>query len=293
LPSVFSAAYIIMNERLNLRITILNINALLPHEETIPELLERLTTSIKNDRCLNHPIIVDAESLVVLDGVHRVAALKKLGCKRVPTCLVDYKSPAIDIFSWHRTIEGTDVINQLLAQVKYIGSSVENVNQIDWNVVGISPIVAAVKTLNEGFLVISNFGSLKEAYDVIERIEKRLRTVKLEVRYETESDALLRLNQRKVDAVLLTPRLTKDDIIETARSGKIFAYKATRHIIPARPMNLCVPLCLLKNNKSLRETNEKLKIMLQKKRLKHIPPGSVFEGRRYEEDLYMFEENNR
>jgi hypothetical protein len=90
--------------------------------------------------------------------------------------------------------------------------------------------------------------------------------------------------------VLLTPKLAKQAIIDTARSGKIFAHKASRHIIPARPMRLCVPLNLLKGNRPLSEINEELKSMLQKKRLKQIPSGSIFEGRRYEEDLYVFEE---
>jgi hypothetical protein len=30
--------------------------------------------------------------------------------------------------------------------------------------------------------------------------------------------------------------------------------------------------------------------MLLKKRVEHLPLGSLFEGRRYEEDLYVFEE---
>lgn len=49
------------------------------HEETIPELLERLTQHIQLDGYVKHPIIVDEKSFVVLDGTHRVVALKKLG----------------------------------------------------------------------------------------------------------------------------------------------------------------------------------------------------------------------
>jgi len=208
-------AYVIPSQKLNLRITLLDIDALLPHEGTIPEFLEQLTASIKNDGCLNHPVIVDSESLVVLDGVHRVAALKKLRCKWIPACSVDYKNPAIEVFSWHRTISGTKAVERILAQVRYIGSDVEKVNQIDGNVVGVPPTVAAISALDESFLVNSQFWDFKDAYDVIERLEKRLKTIGLEVRYETESDAQQRLNKRQVDAVLITPKLTKQAIIET------------------------------------------------------------------------------
>jgi hypothetical protein len=30
--------------------------------------------------------------------------------------------------------------------------------------------------------------------------------------------------------------------------------------------------------------------MLKRRRLKRIPPSSIFDGRRYEEELYVFEE---
>jgi hypothetical protein len=290
LHPVLASAYVIAGEKMSLHIAILDIDALLLHEEAIPELLEQLIASIKDDGCLNHPIIVDSESLLVLDGVHRVAALRNLKCKWVPACLVDYKNPAIQILSWYRTIKGTNAIKRLLAQVKHVGCNVEKVNQINENAIGVSLIVAAIKTLDESFLVNSQFEGLKEAYDIIECIEKRLKTIGLEIKYETEFDAQQRVTQNQADAVLLTPKLTKQVIIDMARSGKIFAHKASRHIIPARPMRLCVPLNLLKSNRPLSEINEELKSMLQKKCLKHIPSGSVFEGRRYEEDLYVFEE---
>jgi len=279
-----------MNERLNLRIAIVEINSLLLHEETILALLEQLKHCIKKDGCLKHPIIVDAESLLVLDGVHRVAALKKLGYKRIPACLVDYKSPAIQICNWYRTIGRVNTLESLLSEVKQVANSVESVAQIDEGFIGRSPVAAALKTVNESFLVNHPFESLKEAYDIVKCVEERLRTVGFYVGYETESDAKQRLKKHQADAVLYTPRLTKQAIIEAARSGKIFTYKATRHIIPARPLHLCVPLHLLKDNRPIREQNEMLKSILLKKKVKHLPSGSLFEGRRYEEDIYVFEE---
>lgn len=268
----------------------LKINALLLHEKTIPLLLEQLTTSIKNAGCLNHPIIVDTESLLVLDGVHRVAALKKLRCRHIPACLVDYRNPAIKIFNWYRTISGIDTVESPLTEVKKVAGSVERVSEIDERVIGKSPVAAALKTSNESFLVNHPFESLNEAYNIVKRVEERLKAAGFEVAYETESDAQQRLNRHQAEAVLFTPRLTKQAIIQAALSGKKFTYKATRHIIPARPMWLCVPLRLLKDKRPLNELNEVLKNMLLKKRVEHLPLGSLFEGRRYEEDLYVFEE---
>jgi MoaD family protein len=285
-----SSAYVIMNKRLNLEIVILDISKLLLHEETIPELLKQLSLSIRKVGCLNHPIIVDKESLLVLDGVHRVAALKKLGFKRIPACFVDYKSPAVQVFNWYRAIGKVNSLENLLVEARRIAESVDKVAYIDKNAIGTPPVAAALRTISRSFLIIHPFESPREAYDIIKRIEERLKIAGFEVTYETESDARRRLSTHQVSGVLYTPRLTKKAIIETARSGKVFTYKATRHIIPARPLRLCIPLSLLKNDMPLNELNETLKNLLLKKKVKHLPPGSLFEGRRYEEDLYVFDE---
>lgn len=285
-----SFSYVISHEKLNLSVVILDISSLHLHEEIIPELLNRLVTRIKRDGVIKHPIIVDRKSLVVLDGMHRVAALKKLNCKKIPVCLVDYENSAVTVGCWYRTIKSIGEPRNLRTQVQRFGT-VKEVEKLDETIIGVPPIVAAIKNGNKAFFIRSDFRNLKEAYNIIERIEKFLRKAGFDIGYKTETDALRRLREHEVDAVLLTPRLTKEAIIETALSGEVFTYKATRHIIPARPLFLNIPLHLLKENgKSLEEVNKELKSILQKRRLKRISAGSLLEGRRYEEDIYTFEE---
>jgi len=276
---------------MNLHITILDIGSLHLHEETIPELLNRLVETIRKDNVLKHPIIVDKKTLVVLDGMHRVAALERLNCEKIPCCLVDYENPAVAIGCWYRTIKETNKQEKLDEQIRRLGNHVREVEELDEQLIGVSPVVAAIKKDDKVFLVHSPFRNSKEAYEIIERIEKQLRKAGFQIGYETETDALRKLERREVDAVLLTPKLTKNSIIKTALSGEVFTYKATRHVIPARPLFLNVPLNLLKDSeKSLDEVNKILKDMLQKRRLKKVSAGNLLEGRRYEEDIYIFEE---
>lgn len=284
-------AYIIKDRRLELDIAVLDANSLYLHEETVPDLLAHLSRLIRSDGMIKHPIIVDRKSLVVLDGVHRVAALRKQGIKRVPACLIDYDSPNIRVCSWYRTITGLLNPEDVLALIRKAGATTKKIEDLDEDALGISPTIAAVKFKNQTFLVCSSFQNLVEAYDIIGDIEESIRAKGLRVRYETEQDALLDLQDRTVEAVLCMPTLNKKEIIKAALSGQVFASKATRHVIPARIMNLNVPLALLKDvKKPLSEVNAELSLMLQKRRLTRIPPGSLFEGRRYEEELYVFEE---
>jgi len=285
------AAYVVKNERLSLNLAILDIDSLHMHEETIPELVEQLAWSVKAEGRVKHPIIVDTESLVVLDGVHRVAALKKLRIKRIPACLVDYKNPNIKVCSWYRTITGAAPSGHILKQVERTGNVVREIRRFDESSIGVPPTVAAIRFRHKAFLIDSSFQNLKEAYDIIGRIEERMKRSGLRIKYETESDALENLRKGRVNAVLCTPRLGKKEIVEAAISGQVLASKATRHIIPARLMNLNVPLNFLRDDKRLlSEVNEKLNHMLQKKHLKRLPPGRLLDGRRYEEELYIFEE---
>ncbi len=283
--------YVIIHRKMNLYLALVDISDLHLHEEVIPQLLNELTRSIEIDGCLKHPIVVDKESLVVLDGMHRVAALRELGCKLIPACFVEYLNPAITVACWYRVIKGSGAPQLLCTQVRRLGISIERGGKIDATKVGESPIVAAVKSREEAFFLHSPFTRIKEAYDIIKRVEEGLKKLALEVSYETESDSLRKLREHKVDAVIFTPKLTKTSVIKTSLSGSVFPHKTTRHVIPARPLYLNVPLSLLRNSeKYINQINKELRGMLQRRNLKHIEAGSILNGRRYEEDLYLFED---
>ncbi|HYS71490.1 MAG TPA: ParB N-terminal domain-containing protein, partial [Thermoplasmata archaeon] len=59
-----------------------------------------LVEQIRKDGFLRKPILVAAGPLVILDGHHRVEALRILGCTRIPVYLLDYDDPAVGITTW-------------------------------------------------------------------------------------------------------------------------------------------------------------------------------------------------
>ena len=59
------------------------------HEEVIPDNLETRTAKLLS-KGFYKPIIVDRESMVILDGHHKWTAATSLGLVRVPVILVDY-----------------------------------------------------------------------------------------------------------------------------------------------------------------------------------------------------------
>jgi uncharacterized protein (DUF1015 family) len=81
-------------------IVIFEIEELREHEEIRPDYLEELKNEIQLDGILKMPICIDKDTCIILDGHHRLQALKGLGCKKIPCVLVDYQSPEIKVVAW-------------------------------------------------------------------------------------------------------------------------------------------------------------------------------------------------
>ncbi len=76
------------------------IRVLRSHERVIEEHVEELMRQLLRDGRLFYPVLVDEATMVVLDGHHRVEALKRLGARYIPALLVDYSSDVVRVDSW-------------------------------------------------------------------------------------------------------------------------------------------------------------------------------------------------
>jgi len=256
---------------------------ILPHEDVIPELLEKLVHEIERDGMMKHPVIVDGNSLVVLDGNHRTEALKRLGYSQIPVCMVDYQSPLIEVKCWYRIIEDGDH-NRLANAVE----GFENID-LDWEKVNetIHSTKALAVVMKGRALISDQFGSLFEAYEALRRVDAKLRDSGFRIGYASEEMASKSVQEGSALAYIAMPPLTKDAIIEMARSGRRFPCKTSRHKFPARPMGVDFPLRFLRNH-SLDEANREFYLWVSKKHVDKIPPKSVFEGRTYDEGIFLF-----
>jgi len=88
----------ILTEKSNLKVVLLPINELKPHEKGSPLYLELLRQEILRDGVLKYPIIADEKTRVILDGMHRWLVLKSLGYTLMPVILVDaFQNPKIRV----------------------------------------------------------------------------------------------------------------------------------------------------------------------------------------------------
>jgi len=76
---------------------LMNIHTLKPHEKISPKRVNEVMMMIKRAGKFTVPILVEKKSKVILDGHHRVEAMKKMGEKRIPARLVDYKNISVSL----------------------------------------------------------------------------------------------------------------------------------------------------------------------------------------------------
>jgi hypothetical protein len=99
-------------------ICLIDLEELKEHEEIRPDYLEELKNEILSDGILKMPIAVDKKTYIILDGHHRLHALKKIGCKRIPVILFDYQAPEIEV---HPHREGETVTKEMILRTALAG----------------------------------------------------------------------------------------------------------------------------------------------------------------------------
>ncbi|MBM4277301.1 MAG: hypothetical protein FJ130_05365 [Deltaproteobacteria bacterium] len=103
-------------------IVFIRIEELREHEEIRPHYLEELKNEILSDGILKMPIAVDRETYIILDGHHRLHALKKIGCNKIPVILVDYQSPEIKVIPWR---EGERITKEIIMETALAGKRMQ------------------------------------------------------------------------------------------------------------------------------------------------------------------------
>ncbi|MCI4330146.1 MAG: ParB N-terminal domain-containing protein [Thermoplasmata archaeon] len=79
---------------------LVDIDRLKVHERIRPDHLASLLADMRRDGFVADPIWVARGSYVVLNGHHRLAALRELGARKVPAWMVDYDSESVLLDRW-------------------------------------------------------------------------------------------------------------------------------------------------------------------------------------------------
>ena len=285
----------IETEDLRLELEVVPVESLFIHERILPGIAEQLILEFKNLANLENPVIVDRNG-IVLDGNHRTYAFKELEFKYIPVCRIDYFHKDMQLRYWFRllgNIKDRDLIREV---VEDLGGSLQEVSDRE----------SMERMLEEdcyrcGVQQASFFATIRfnkdmitdavSAYDMLEKIQNRITERGVVIEYipcQQAYDDKFCEALRDHEVVIWTPQITKEMVVEAAKQNRVFAPKSTRHLIPARPLNVNIPITWFKENITMEEINRRFSRFLQGKGMRRLGPGQVIDGRFYEEELFVF-----
>ena len=249
---------------------ILPVSCLKPHEETTPEKTERIKRIIRSSRVAKNPVLVDRESLVVLDGMHRVAAFKELGYKNILCQLVDYESQKLLVGLWHPFFP-KEMIPELEKLAKLSPTNYED---------GMQSICAS-----RAVFLLAYPGAGGIAWSLVAQSEREIPLAELVSAQKKILSALRKkcgLKQvpdfeakefAEIGAVLIRRPFRKQEILSLASKGILLPPTSTRHMFPLRVICVGIPLAWLKLKPE--DANKRLEKMLEeavkKGEIRHYP----------------------
>ena len=271
----------INNSRIPITLSLRPIQSLKPHEEVVTYELGLIIHDLERENLLRHPLIVDQSTGVILDGTHRLAALKALDCRLAPCALVEYNDPRILVERWYRIITGSDIesfVKQAENQTRKVKTDAEAEECL-----ALRECYASIEDGNSYHVFpCTNLAPL-ELIRAAFKIEQTAKENGLKVKYvdaKRESSSSNRL-------ILSTVPLKKSEIVKAALAGLAFPPKTTRHIIPSRPLGTSTPLELLRSEQP-DEAQTSFVNGLKSRRVKRMPEGSKIGSRRYMEEVFVF-----
>lgn len=169
-------------------------------------------------------MIVDQETGVIIDGMHRYESLRSLGACRIPVIGVNYLSEnEVKIAGWARTY----ILRRPLdADDPSVAGFAKRFHEID------------VKRIGRSLVLFLRGDNTEKIYREIAFLEKDplfLSNVDRIVFRPHISYSMLRKTH---SIVIMPPPLSKEDVIRAGTEGKPFPPKSTRHITILKKLEL-------------------------------------------------------
>ena len=254
-----------------------------PHEETVHADLQGIVKTLGRDPVLRHPIIADSATGAVLDGTHRLAALKKLGCLTIPAALIDYQNPLVQVDRWFRIITG-DTLKNFMKRSEQPSPASMSPSDAEQSLLARS-CYATLRDKTECLGFKSEESTPLALYQHAFKLELIARNNHMKIAYTDNGE----MNQISgSDMLMSTICLKKSEVVESCQAHNLFPPKSTRHLIPSRPLGIGVSLLWLKN-RNIEEAEAEFEKYLAAKRVRRLPEGSMVGSRRYMEEVFLFE----
>ena len=272
-------------------IRIVPIDQVYIHEEIFRDKVHTIKKLMDYSGVQKNPILTVEHKgkFIVIDGMHRVAALKELGCRMIAVCVYDYYHPDLNLYGWSVLFYGPEEEKfiDLLRLITGVKVTREEINSVIRSVNERSGYFAVAFKDRDYAYLFHESGSRIETEDLM-KIDKNV-MINIEqkgIRHrfipDTNAFQVFRSDE-DASALMIRPVYEKKEVIEFALKRKLFPQKSTRHEIPDRPLWLNIPLTLLRADIPVDVANEILKAEIRYR----WKQGRI---RYYPESVYIFDD---
>lgn len=227
---------------------LIEVKRLVPHEEIVEGRLKDLIDNIKRDQAIDMPLVVapipSSDKFLIVDGHHRWAALIKLNCRYAPCIIIDYFDNRVVLKTWYPAIDGS--IDALLNKLSDCGLSyreftcrLESLNNE-----ALSGVAFVAIGYGDECVII---GKSVEEQRIVSKLLSELNKqgVFNLIYYGEIEDAIADLTSREIRYVFIRKTISKTEVMEMVKQGKVYAPKTTRHILPFIPAKTYIKLSRL------------------------------------------------
>lgn len=259
---------------------------LLVHEEFDSQRVRRLYKKIPRDRIYTNPIIVASvprqRKLMIVDGVNRFEAVKKLGLPDILVQVVNYFDDKIQLTGWNHLLARVSKKN-LLKEIFSLGLNFKKTN-----------LKSARRLLEKNKIsAYLDFGSTVYQLSRPASFKAYVRGINQLVKIYAGKNKIFRTLETELkdvkgffqggNVLFVFPKFTKQEIVNLTNNHLKLPGGLTRHIIPERALKVNIPLSFLKKRSSLKRKNQGLNRLIRQK-------INNYQVRLYTEPTYIFDE---
>lgn len=253
-------------------IRIIKLSSLLLHEKPDEERWKSVAQRIARSGHLKHPPVAARDhgtaTHILLDGVNRVEALRRIGAAFVLVQEVDLHDRGVILSTWHHAVEGLDgddMIDSLSDSLRITSFEGEFTSSADFVPRFTGDCVCCIVLPDRRSYAVHAEASpenrvrvVGEVVDLIHRATNRDR-----VSYTNVSD--LAKHYKDFSALISYKAFSKEDVVNLASKGFVFPSGVTRFSIPKRALSFDIPVAFLQERESLEAKQAVLEEMVREK----------------------------
>jgi hypothetical protein len=263
-------------------------NLLVPHEDSDPRRVDKLSRRLLEEGLLKNPPIVtqipDDERYMIMDGANRINAFKAAGIAHIVAQVVSYDDPGVILDTWYHVVSGMSIeqFEAALDAVEFMElmDCCQEMAREDLD----SGKALAYIVCEKGTRQVGAVGSDPiRSLDVLHAIVDVYRGKAEIFRASNDIWEIQKPFYPEIAALVVFPRLKPEVLLAVAKNSEKVPSGITRHIIPARALKINIPIGILMADWSI----ERKRAWLDEWWLERMSANAI---RYYAESTFSFNE---